>query len=1418
MRKRLFTMLLVIVIVFSAMSPVGAMRKSDEFVQNTANIYCQWGDFETSNQFKQTSTISDTNVSSDEKTVLTHINNGAENSRKSIGVNVISPAKKDHLTFPFSSAVGESYEISFYLKYESNDAKNVVVDFQHLDKESVVRIPLNTETADEWTKYSCTWLGESVAHVYGEPGGMTALRFYLDGAEPYSYSFDRLCVIPYGRVEHDYSKINYHYNYKTLDEEPTEPRKGNFSDIDGHWARHIIKNLAYSDLVNGMGDGTFAPNKTVTRAEFIKMAYKTLNSETTTYDGRFSDVNADAWYANIVMSADNAGLIAEELKADKKLLPDAAITREEAASIAAATAKVLGADSKASVSFTDDAQISDWARLSVKDATSYGVISGYDDGTFKPGNSITRAEAAQILLNLIEIKGRMNIYVDAEKGSDENNGTISAPLKTVLAARDMAAEFAPSMQNNIYINIRGEHYFDDTFTLKEKNSGCNGYDIVYTSWDEEKAIFTMAKKYTGFKLHDADKNIYKVYVGEGTHSRQAFFNDVRGIRSRTVGYLKNVEISEDKLYFFCDNTELLDIKYPQEVDAVFNYLWNQYRYLVESFTLNNGRVMLSLNEFYKTNMGVLDMYSYAIARRNTPSWLENAYEFLDEEGEWYLNRHDGYMYYIPRDGEDMSTMELKLPIGENLLSAQGSDYKKPLHNITFDNIVFEGTTWLSVDEKGGFVTIQNMYRGGSHSYYKTNDGEKIFSSPGGTLHFEKCNNITLQNNVFRHTGETFCIQFFDGSKHINIVGNEVYDISAGAILIDECSDESTHNLRPEKSWCEYIDVSNNYIHHVAQDWEGSAAISSGWPRHMKVHHNEIAYTPYSAMHTGWGFEHNDGSGSILYDFEISNNYIHDVMVQRVNDGSALYSVGASSYELDTRADAPNDGANKNRIINNYLLNAWQCDLVYPDQASSSWYIANNVADVGEYLDKPTRNFLDYGKEQKSYHWSHNHTKTIKYLTYENNFTATDYAYKEGHMKQSESMVDPVHMYPDRNWPDEALEIIANAGITDEYMTNFDTKGPVSFIATNQWQSIQQGVPVDSSLVLLGNYNTKFSLADYDIDFWCDTPGAVTMDENGYVTAHQEGHFECEAFVVIDGVTLHQHLMFEVFGVIEKVNIGETFSALAGFDAPVAFYGYTAEGEQANLTGLPGLSADLKVENSELAELIYDEVSGVYTVNGLTRGETNIVGTITYLDKIYQINTPLTIRSHGSKEAEELPYREIDFTKGWLKSTPGLQLDGGFKADVLPSHNEQFIENELVAFDVMIEDGTGWPTIAIGHKSTTSDYNKDECYMFGFKTDFIEVQKFIKGERTYIYGNDMEALHGVGPVNTGGKILAYGKRYSVIMGALETDEGTRIILTVNGKNIVDFVDTDNPLDASGYFVSYNKSPGGTTFYPFTNQKN
>ena len=680
----------------------------------------------------------------------------------------------------------------------------------------------------------------------------------------------------------------------------------------------------------------------------------------------------------------------------------------------------------------------------------------------------------------------------------------------------------------------------------------------------------------------------------------------------------------------------------------------------------------------------------------------------------------------------------------------------------------------------------------------------------------------------RHTGEAFAIEFFDGSKYIDIIGNDIGDISAAGILIDECVGKGTHLQRAPETWCEYVNIKNNYIHHIGMTYEGAAGISAGWPRHVRVSHNELAYMSYSAMHTGWGFESYETGGTLLYDYEISNNFIHDVMVQRVIDGSALYFCGPSSYECDTTADAPNEGANKNRAINNYIVNTWQCDQIYPDSGSSSWYFANNVCDSGERV-YPTWNFVRYGNYPLNNYWSHCHTKSDKFLTYENNYTLYDYAYAKSQMNLRDSVVDPAKMYPDRDWPDEAKEIIANAGIQDEYKNNFDREGPISVIATNQWQRIVQGVKMDSGLVIIDNENKRYPLRDFDIEFWCDTPGAVTMDEDGYITAHQSGKFDCEVFVVINGISYHQHFIFEVFGEIERIEIDkEIVHTLEGGDKTLRTYAVTKDGDRVYIYGLHGIEYDLKVEDERYAVTYYHDYYQTEALHGKNGGKTRIIGTISYNGVSYEVDTVLRVMAHGSEEAESLPYTELDFTKGWLNSKTGLQPDGGFRAEGSVSapavvNGEYNLNNQLVAFDVVIEDGNGWPTLAICQKDTKGDYTTDECYMFGLCPTFIEVQRFIKGQRHYIYGQGgLNPLHGAGPDNSGNAIYTYGERMSVIMGALKDEEGTRIILTINGTNIIDYVDRDeNALDPSGYFVSYGftqGSPGSNTFYPFTNIQN
>lgn len=1416
MFKRLFTIALAILMMASCMPFAFADRTSDIYKKDTENIYNLWGDFETEAQAAQASTsgIADPYRGWYKSTVLSHISDGADNSKGSIKVDMASADSDDYINFHFPAVSFETYDISFWLKTEAQGATDIslMIEYFMYDDTQELVIPL-VASDGKWYKYTCTWTCEDRDPIAWLDSGASNIRIALKGvSDAYTFYIDRLSVKPYGKdKEWDYSSVNVYYN-SLMGTTPPEPVYGNtdtnpFEDISSHWARETVRGLAAYGLINGMGDGTFAPDKNVTRAEFIKMAVGTIADAP-------EKVVSDKWYVPYIEQAMSYGLIPDEMKKGESVLPETPITREEAAAIVAKVAEHKGAKKGKGMDFTDESAVSDWAKEAVSAASAYGIINGYEDGTFKPNGKITRAEAAQMLYKVVEFTDRIGIYVDADSGNDKNNGTKEAPLKTVTAARDMAMKYSDKMKSDLFIFIKGEHYFDDSFTLNEYHSGKNGHDIVYTSWGEEKPIFTMAKKYTDFTIHDEDKNIWKTYVGVGTYSRQAYFNDVRGIRSRQVGYLTNCELikgTEEPVHYLCDNTELLDIRYPAELDAVYHAYWTNNRYMVKSIKKQGDKVRIDFGDYFQQNNYRVIVNDNRNPRIHTPSYLENAYEFLDQAGEWYLNKHDGYMYYIPRSGEDMSTMECKIPQGVKLMDAQGSTYANKLENITFDNILFEGTTRFDIDEKGGFAPVQNDLLTGTNE--GGNDG-KLGEAVGGGMEFARCENITFTNNMFRHMGLA-CLELIEGASYITIEGNEFRDTSSHALLIDDASVSGSFGRKEEKLWCEYYEINNNLFTHTGMDYNGSAAVGIAYVRHFDFEHNQISYSGYSGVHLGWAWSVFQATGSINYDIDINYNYIHDFMFGRVNDGAAIYNVCGGSRENDSIADAPGKGINKNRIMGNYIVNAWNSDCIYPDQGSSNIYVANNVADTGVYKINETWNFDNPIGYPHTFYWSHMHSKNISYMTYENNYSDRDYDYWRGMMNQLESSVEPTKIYPNRNWPDEALQIIENAGIEEKYRKNFDLDGAKVLKSNDQWQNVRVGEPTDPGLYIWDYNIDAVSLDDYDLRWWFSDPEALTY-ENGKIVAHKVGTFEAEVFAVVDGVEMSQHYVFDCYENVDALAFSqETLNMLEGKETPLTISA-TLDGITSVVTGMKKLTVDVKSENPEIADIRYVEDERRYMVTANTKGKTKITGTLTYDGVEFPVDMDVTIVTYGSKEAESLPYREVNFYQGW--SDGATPVEGGTMISALPAYwTSEKISNELIAFDMEINPGNGWPSIAFCSPTTKGDYNQNNNYMIGFKSEFIELQRWVGGVRKYFFGSaNLNPVSGEGYPTVGeNPDFAYNKRVSVIVGALDTPEGTRLVLTINGKNIFDYIDNSTDrLPAEGYFALYNPAPGGTTIYPFT----
>lgn len=147
--------------------------------------------------------------------------------------------------------------------------------------------------------------------------------------------------------------------------------------------------------LSGYPDGAFGPDRSMTRAEVAQMFYGLLLDKDVDVTVSFTDVDGDAWYATAVNTLASLGLVSGV--GGGQFAPDRAITRAEFATMAMGFAYLeTGGENHFS-----DVSRSDWFYEYVVSAAGYGWISGYPDGTFRPGNTITRGEVTTIVNNML---------------------------------------------------------------------------------------------------------------------------------------------------------------------------------------------------------------------------------------------------------------------------------------------------------------------------------------------------------------------------------------------------------------------------------------------------------------------------------------------------------------------------------------------------------------------------------------------------------------------------------------------------------------------------------------------------------------------------------------------------------------------------------------------------------------------------------------------------------------------------------------------------------------------------------------------------------------------------------------------------------------------------------------------------------
>ena len=595
-------------------------------------------------------------------------------------------------------------------------------------------------------------------------------------------------------------------------------------------------------------------------------------------------------------------------------------------------------------------------------------------------------------------------YYVSVNGDDNNVGTDEAPFATIERARDEARKLTADMSGDIIIHIEeGTYTLEDTLTFNEKDSGTNGYGVKYIG---NNAVISGGTEISDFTLYDADKNIYAAKVPEGMNFRQVYVDGEKIIRSRSnsdystriIGASRFKEDgtmipenlntwSEETLVpaaygeIYLNADEFQDFNNLEEVELHVLTAWVKNVLRVKTAETKDGVTTIRIQDtenalIFNRPHPDIDGYSH-MNNHDFVYYIENAYELINEDNEWYFDEGDSTLYIKVPAGKDINASEVVVPVLENLVTVGSPDGSK-IKNLTFEGITFRYSNWTVPSEKG-LVDIQaGMYA--NFCIFKTNELGVL--RPSAAIYVTNTEGFTLKNCTVENMGGAG-IDLHYGTKDSVIQDNLIQNISGNGIMVGKFEvDENTdihivYNPEDESEICTNDWIVNNRVMHIGTDYESSVAIGAGYPRNILIANNEVAYAPYTGISVGFGWSSDDNA---MRGNRILNNEIYRTS-QVLCDAGGIYTL---SKQPDSE------------ISGNYIH-----DIYLPEWA--------DYATSGIYMDEQTSGY------------------TVKY-------NVLDHGWGIGMNRVGENNYKEKTIYIDAKWNPIKASIIKNAGINDDFDT------------------------------------------------------------------------------------------------------------------------------------------------------------------------------------------------------------------------------------------------------------------------------------------------------------------------------------------------------------------------------------------------
>lgn len=450
-----------------------------------------------------------------------------------------------------------------------------------------------------------------------------------------------------------------------------------------------------------------------------------------------------------------------------------------------------------------------------------------------------------------------NIYVSCT-AEDSGDGTRFNPYKTINDALLEVEAINDTMTGDIHIISQGGKYeIEEPIALDERHSGKNGYNVVFKG---NGAIISGGKAVTSWEPFE--RGIYKAPL-KADYVRNLYVNGLPAVRAKS-DFLYRCEEFEGNV-ITTHNKYLPSFSNANDIELVFDLVWHTQRLKGEQISLNGEMAEITVDE---TGILAAQDLNYQIKPSQFDYfYIENALELLDEEGEFYYDKENELLYYLPFENENIYESEIIVPVSSGLMQINGAE------NIIFDGITFAHGAWNDVSEVGYI---------GTQSSSMTDLKSGTSAVVPAQIKAENANNIDFLNCTFSLLGSS-AINFENNVSDCMITGSLFCDISASAVTLGT----PFHNTSTQNAVSGVL-IKNCVFTRIAEEYKGCPAIGVYYERDVEISNNVFDTLPYSAVSLGWGWGgySPDGWGG----FKVLNNEFKNIM-QVLDDGGGVYTMG-----------------------------------------------------------------------------------------------------------------------------------------------------------------------------------------------------------------------------------------------------------------------------------------------------------------------------------------------------------------------------------------------------------------------------------------------------------------------------------------------------------------------------------------------